>query len=169
MAQESISITTSRGRGSKNRLTAAYNEVVTFSRRYTLGAVAGAVLLLVILVAVAAPLLAPFHPTGDADFLHRNAEPSSEHLLGTDSIGRDLLSRVIHGARISLFVAFMAVLIGDGIGLIWGVASGYLGGRLDIYSQRFLELSGRRYQLRSVPENGGNGRGAKRTARYPGQ
>ena len=140
MAQESISITTSRRRGSKNRLTAAYHETVSFGRRYPVGAVAGVVLLLVILIAIAAPLLAPFHPTDDADFLHRNAEPSSEHLFGTDSIGRDVLSRVIHGARISLFVAFMAVLIGDGIGLVWGVASGYLGGRLDIYSQRFLEL-----------------------------
>ena len=146
MAQESESINTSQeqmaglGLASKSRLTAAGNEATRFLREYKVGAVAGIVLALVIFMAVAAPLLAPFHPTDDADFLHRNAAPSSGHVLGTDAIGRDVLSRVIHGARISLFVAFMAVLIGDGIGLVWGVASGYLGGRLDMYSQRVLEL-----------------------------
>ena len=111
-----------------------------FGRRYPVGAVAGLVLLGVIITALAAPLLAPYHPINDADFLARNKEPSGPHVLGTDSIGRDVLSRVIYGARISLFVAFLAVLIGDGAGLIWGVSTGYLGGKFDIYSQRVLEL-----------------------------
>ena len=146
MAQEGKGITTSQdqisgiGSRSESRLNAARLEATKFTRQYKVGTIAGIVLVLVIFMAVAAPLLAPYHPTNDADFLHLNAEPSSEHVLGTDSIGRDVLSRVIHGARISLFVAFMAVLIGDGIGLVWGVASGYLGGRLDMYSQRLLEL-----------------------------
>ena len=60
--------------------------------------------------------------------------------MGTDDIGRDLYSRVVHGARISLFVALVAVLVGDFLGAAWGVAAGYIGGRFDIYSQRFLEL-----------------------------
>jgi ABC-type dipeptide/oligopeptide/nickel transport system permease subunit len=61
-------------------------------------------------------------------------------LLGTDEIGRDFLSRIIYGTRISLFVSFMAVLLGDGVGLVWGTASGYLGGKFDIIGQRFLDL-----------------------------
>lgn len=146
MAQERGSFTTSQeqlvslGKGLNERLTAVGTESVTFFRRYPVGAISGIVLILVIFIAVFAPFIAPFHPTDDADFLQRNAEPSSSHWFGTDSIGRDVLSRVIHGARVSLFVAFMAVLIGDGIGLVWGVSSGYLGGKLDLYSQRILEL-----------------------------
>lgn len=107
---------------------------------YPVGAFGGIVLALLVIMALTAPILAPFDPIYDADFLHRSAAPSINHLLGTDSVGRDVLSRVIHGARISLFVAFMSVMIGDGIGLVLGVASGYLGGRLDLYSQRILEL-----------------------------
>ena len=146
MEQETDILTASQrrlaaqGTGLTGQLNAAKFEAVSFLRKYPVGAIGGIVLMLVIFMAIAAPLLAPYHPTDDPDFLHRNAEPSQSHIFGTDSIGRDVLSRVIHGARISLFVAFMAVLIGDGLGLIWGVASGYLGGKLDIYSQRLLEL-----------------------------
>jgi ABC-type dipeptide/oligopeptide/nickel transport system permease subunit len=124
----------------RNVATHSAGGVGTFGRRYPVGGVSGLVLLTIIILALAASAVAPYHPTDDADFLSRNKEPSQTYVLGTDSIGRDMLSRVIHGARISLFVAFMAVLLGDGVGLIWGVATGYLGGRFDIYSQRFLEL-----------------------------
>ncbi|MDP3064098.1 MAG: ABC transporter permease [Chloroflexota bacterium] len=66
--------------------------------------------------------------------------PSLVHPLGTDLLGRDVLSRIIHGTRITLLVAFVAVVIGDGIGFTWGIVSGYVGGAVDTYSQRVLEV-----------------------------
>ena len=92
------------------------------------------------LVAIFAPAVATHHPTQEADFKALREPPSPAHWLGTDDIGRDLYSRIVHGARISLFVALIAVLVGDLIGAAWGVATGYIGGRFDMYSQRFLEL-----------------------------
>lgn len=90
----------SLGKGLNQWLTAVGTESVTFFRRHPVGAIGGIVLILVIFRAVFASFLVPYHPTDDADFLNRNAEPSSSHVLGTDSIGRDVVSRVIHGARI---------------------------------------------------------------------
>ena len=114
--------------------------IVNFSQRNPVGALSGLAILAIVFVAVFAPYVATHHPTEYADFSALREAPGSAHWMGTDDIGRDLYSRVVHGARISLFVAMVAVLVGDLIGAAWGVASGYIGGRLDIYSQRFLEL-----------------------------
>ena len=97
-------------------------------------------IIVIIAVAVFAPFVTTHDPILDADFSALRAEPSGAHWMGTDDIGRDLYSRIIYGARVSLFVAFMAVMVGDLLGAAWGVATGYIGGRFDIYSQRFLEL-----------------------------
>jgi peptide/nickel transport system permease protein len=120
-------------------------ELVRFSRRNTLAALGGVVGLLIIVVALAAPLLAPYDPL-KADFRHMNKAPTAEHLLGTDQVGRDTLSRVIYGARTSLFVAFSAVILGTTVGSLWGVACGYLRGRFDLVSQRVMEI------LQSFPD-----------------
>ena len=69
-----------------------------------------------------------------------NKPPDAQAWFGTDQVGRDTLSRVIHGARTSLFVAFAAVLLGTTTGSLWGVACGYLGGRFDLVSQRVMEV-----------------------------
>src|SRR5262245_62708845 len=69
-----------------------------------------------------------------------NKAPDSQSLLGTDQVGRDTLSRVIYGARTSLFVAFSAVILGTTVGSLWGVACGYLRGRFDLVSQRVMEI-----------------------------
>lgn len=114
--------------------------IATFTRQNPLAAISGLVLLAVVLVAVAAPLVAPYHPIDDTDYTKIRSGPSMSHILGTDDIGRDVLSRIIYGARVSLFVAFIAVAVGDIFGAAWGIASGYLGGKFDVYSQRFLEL-----------------------------
>jgi peptide/nickel transport system permease protein len=114
-------------------------ELVRFSRRNTLSAVGGLVGIFTIFVALAAPLLAPYDPL-KADFRAMNKPPNAQHVLGTDQVGRDTLSRVIYGARTSLFVAFSAVILGTTVGSLWGVACGYLRGRFDLVSQRLMEI-----------------------------
>jgi peptide/nickel transport system permease protein len=108
-------------------------------RQNWLSAVGGGVALLIVLVALTAPAIAPRDPL-KADFRHMNKPPSAEAFFGTDQVGRDALSRVIYGARTSLFVAFSAVLLGTTVGSLWGVACGYLGGRFDLLSQRVMEI-----------------------------
>ena len=90
----------------------------------------------VVFAAVFAPLIAPYDPLEQN---LRNAklppawyeEGSMEHILGTDNLGRDLLSRLIYGARVSLTVGFVGVLIAGTLGLVFGALAGYLGGRVD--------------------------------------
>ncbi len=110
-----------------------------FAGKQPVGTASGVVLAVIILVAVASPWIAPYNPI-EGHFTAINDPPDSEYLLGTDRVGRDVLSRVVYGARISLLVAFVAVLVGDTLGAMWGIASGYLGGKFDIYSQRIIEL-----------------------------
>jgi peptide/nickel transport system permease protein len=117
----------------------------SFARRSPLSAFWGCVAVTIVIVAVAAPLFAPYEPL-KADFRHMTKSPDALHWFGTDQIGRDTLSRVIYGGRYSLTVAFAAVLFGTTIGAIWGLASGYLGGRFDIISQRLIEF------LQSFPD-----------------
>jgi len=117
----------------------------TLLRQNWLAAVGGVVAFLIVVVALTAPLIAPRDPL-KADFRHMNKPPSAEAFFGTDQVGRDALSRVIYGARTSLFVAFSAVLLGTTVGSLWGVACGYLGGRFDLVSQRIMEI------LQSFPD-----------------
>ena len=114
-------------------------ELVRFSRRNTLAALGGLVGLVIIVVALGAPLLAPRDPL-KADFRRMTRPPDAQSLFGTDQVGRDTLSRVIYGARTSLFVAFASVILGTTVGSLWGVACGYLRGRFDLVSQRIMEI-----------------------------
>ena len=91
------------------------------------------------LVAVFADHVAPYDPLVGNYRAIRQA-PSVLHLMGTDDGGRDVLSRIIFGARISLYVGFASVAVGDLLGLLWGLTSGYIGGRFDLISQRLLEV-----------------------------
>lgn len=95
-------------------------------------------ILLLILSALFAPILAPYDPTR-GDFNHTLEAPSPKFLLGTDNLGRDILSRVIYGARISLLVGIMAVGIGTTHGTVWGLLSGYIGGKFDLVVQRIMD------------------------------
>jgi len=113
--------------------------MLSLLRQNWLSAAGGIVALLIVLVALAAPLIAPRDPL-KADFRHMNKPPSAEAYFGTDQVGRDALSRVIYGARTSLFVAFSAVILGTTVGSLWGVACGYLRGRFDLVSQRIMEI-----------------------------
>lgn len=102
------------------------------------------VLLLLIISAVAAPLIAPYDPfvsqvkeNGEYDVL---ADPSSTYVIGTDSLGRDLLSRIIYGGRVSLSVAFVAVLIATITGVILGIVAGYYGKWVDTIIMRITDI-----------------------------
>jgi ABC-type dipeptide/oligopeptide/nickel transport system permease subunit len=110
-----------------------------FVRSSPLGAGCAVFLVLVVLVAIFADQLAPYDPLHASYGAIRQA-PSPDHLLGTDHLGRDALSRLIHGARITLLVSLSSVLIGDSIGFLWGLISGYLGRRFDMISQRVLDV-----------------------------
>lgn len=110
-----------------------------FVRASPIGTVAALFLVGICLMGIFADVLAPYNPLA-TDFAATRQAPSAQYLLGTDYLGRDLLSRIIHGARVTLLVAITSVLIGDTIGFTWGVASGYLGGRFDMISQRILDI-----------------------------
>jgi ABC-type dipeptide/oligopeptide/nickel transport system permease subunit len=114
-------------------------ELGLFARRNPLSMVGGLVGLAIILAALLAPWIAPRDPL-KANFARMNKPPDAQAYFGTDQVGRDSLSRVIYGARTSLFVAFAAVLLGTTTGSLWGVACGYLGGRFDLVSQRIMEV-----------------------------
>ena len=118
---------------------AVVRELVLFARRNPLSVVGALVGLAIILIAIFAPWIAPRDPL-KANFTRMNKAPDAQAYFGTDQVGRDTLSRVIHGARTSLFVAFAAVLLGTTTGSLWGVACGYLGGRFDLVSQRIMEV-----------------------------
>jgi peptide/nickel transport system permease protein len=117
----------------------ALRELGGFARRNKLSLAGGLVGLLVILIALTAPWVAPRDPL-KADFRRMNKAPDTQAFFGTDQVGRDCLSRVMYGARTSLFVAFSAVLLGTTVGSLWGVSCGYLGGRFDLVSQRIMEV-----------------------------
>ena len=75
-----------------------------------------------------------------AYFTELRKPPSTTYLLGTDYIGRDVLSRIIFGSRVTLIVAFVSIGIGSGLGIIWGIVTGYLSGKFDLITQRFLDV-----------------------------
>jgi len=103
-------------------------------------AMVGAIILFVlILCAIFAPYIAPY------SYSFQNLDlgaspPSSDHLLGTDILGRDLLSRILYGARISLMVGFVATGVALVIGVSWGIVAGYFGGRIDSVMMRIVDV-----------------------------
>jgi ABC-type dipeptide/oligopeptide/nickel transport system permease subunit len=91
-----------------------------------------------VVVALAAPLLAPHDPNAQ-DTANRLQEPTKEHPLGLDDLGRDVLSRIIYGTRVSLSLAFLSVTVAVIVGTAYGAAAGYFGGRLDSVMMRFVD------------------------------
>jgi peptide/nickel transport system permease protein len=110
-----------------------------FGRRRPLGAIGAVVIVVMLLVAGLAPVISPYDPVA-IDFGGMLARPSSAHWLGTDSFGRDVLSRLVHGSRTALLVGFGASILGAAIGAILGVGSAYFGGRVDLYVQRVMDI-----------------------------
>lgn len=109
-----------------------------FVRRYPLGALGGVILLVMILTAIFAPLLAPHDPQATSVAL-QYARPGSALILGGDQLGRDVLSRLIYGTRISLYVGLLSVGIGVTAGTLIGILSAYVGGAVDLVVQRLVD------------------------------
>ena len=103
-------------------------------------AMVGAIILIFLIgCAILAPVIAPYsYSFQDLDL--GASPPSSEHLLGTDILGRDLLSRILYGARISLLVGFVATGVALVIGVSWGIVAGYFGGRVDQVMMRIVDV-----------------------------
>ena len=117
----------------------ALETVGNFIRKKPLGA-AGAVIILVMLAAaVLARPLAPYDPYL-ADYGAQFARPSAEHWFGTDEFGRDVLTRILYGAQIALFVGFTASLAGCTIGGLLGAVSAFLGGKVDLLLERLMDV-----------------------------
>ena len=107
-------------------------------REHPLGAFGAAILLVLILVSIFADSLAPFR-FSEINLDNRLAEPSGQHPLGTDQLGRDFLSRLIHGARLSLFVGLTATVLHVVVATLIGGTAGFVGGRFDLVVQRFVD------------------------------
>jgi peptide/nickel transport system permease protein len=105
----------------------------------TAGMVAAGFLLTVSLLAVLAPVVAPYGPNA-ADLLHPSAGPSSSHLLGTDELGRDLLSRLFWGARSGLLGPLIVIAIATAVAIPLAAIAGWLGGAVDLIVGRVLDL-----------------------------
>jgi peptide/nickel transport system permease protein len=110
-----------------------------FIRKKPLGAAGGAVMLVIFFTAVFADLVATHDPIA-TDAAHTLARPTGDHWLGSDHLGRDIYSRIVHGARISLIVGVASTLLGSVLGGIIGLLSGYVGGKTDLIVQRILDI-----------------------------
>lgn len=103
--------------------------------------IAASVIVALILVAIFAPQISPWDPTRpDRAVSFRASPPSAEHWLGTDRAGRDVLSRLIYGARVSLGVGFGSQLLSLFFGIVFGLMAGYFGGWIDILISRLIEI-----------------------------
>jgi peptide/nickel transport system permease protein len=110
-----------------------------FCRRKPLGAAGGAIMLVVVLTAIFADQLQTYDPIA-TDAAQSLAPPSREHWLGSDHLGRDIYSRIVHGARVSLAVGLASMVLGSALGGVLGLLSGYAGGRTDLTVQRLLDI-----------------------------
>jgi peptide/nickel transport system permease protein len=116
-----------------------WSRVLRLCRRQPLGTFGMALVLIVAFTGVFAEELAPYNPTAN-DFGAMTEAPSWTHLLGTDQFGRDLLSRIIFGARTALIVGLSSAFVGGSFGLVLGVGSAYFGGMIDMIMQRVFDV-----------------------------
>ena len=129
--------------GNDNRVTsllaAARKMSSGFWTNSPIGYIAGVFLLVFLLIGIFADFISPYGPL-EAHYDAMKQPPTGEYWMGTDHLGRDLLSRVMHGTRVTMIVAFVAIFIADTIGLAWGIISGYTGGKFDLFSQRINDV-----------------------------
>jgi peptide/nickel transport system permease protein len=117
----------------------SWGKLAYLARRHLLGAIGLAIMSLFVLTAIFADLVCRYDPL-TVDAAHALARPSWQHWMGTDSFGRDVWSRIIHGARISLAVGLGSTALGATFGVIIGLTSGYLSGWVDLIFQRVTDI-----------------------------
>lgn len=119
--------------------TGSWRKLAFLARRHLLGAVGLVIMALFVLTAVFADLIGRYDPL-TVDSMHALVRPSWQHWMGTDSFGRDVWSRIIHGSRISLAVGLGSTALGATFGVMIGLASGYLSGWVDLVFQRVTDI-----------------------------
>jgi peptide/nickel transport system permease protein len=110
-----------------------------FVRKNPLGAAGAVIVIVMMLMAALADFVTVYDPTAN-DFGVMHEAPGAEHWLGTDQYGRDVLTRIIYGARTALLVGFVSAFLGATTGLVLGVGSAYFGGRVDLFFQRVMDV-----------------------------
>jgi peptide/nickel transport system permease protein len=113
--------------------------VTRFFRRKPLGAAGGVLVVIMVITAIFADPLSTHDPIA-TDAATTLASPGPDHWLGTDHLGRDIYSRIVHGTRVSLVVGLMSTLLGSVLGGLIGLVSAYFGGKTDLITQRFLDI-----------------------------
>jgi peptide/nickel transport system permease protein len=116
-------------------------------KRHKVAVIASVLFIFMALACFAAPIVAPYK----FDAIDLNAirqPPSAAHLLGTDDLGRDLLTRILYGGRISMLIGILSALVGTGLGALIGALAGFYGGRLDNILMRFTDLA---YSIPTLP------------------
>lgn len=153
------------GRADQGRLSRTLQAIAKFARRKPLGFICGLMVVFFIIIGDLVPVTInkatstvglgepmPYlvdvlerntsfvYPYDEKDLRNRRAAPSSQHLLGTDSTGQDVFSRLLYGARVAVIVSVMAVLISESIGAFIGIMSGYYGGAVDKFAYRIVDI-----------------------------
>lgn len=134
VAEPTMLVTRTRARSESQFAVAMRRLKRSYTALFGLG-----IVLLLILVAIFADVIAPYSPTNNAPD-QTFQQPNSTHLLGTDQFGRDMLSRIIHGSRVSLAVGLSSVLLAVFVGVPLGVVAGFYGGKLDTLIMRAMDL-----------------------------
>lgn len=113
--------------------------ITSFFYAQPVGTIALAVIVVMLLAGIFAPVVAPYDPL-EIDFASIMAPPNLAHLFGTDPFGRDVLTRIIYGARTAMIIGFLSSFLGCSIGALIGVASAYYGGKVDLIVQRVVDI-----------------------------
>jgi peptide/nickel transport system permease protein len=124
--------------------THGWRRLLFFARRYILGTIGLVIMIAFVLTALFADLISRYDPL-TVDSAHALLRPDAWHWMGTDSFGRDVWARIVHGARISLAVGIGSTALGASIGVVIGLTSGYLAGWVDLVFQRLTDI------LQSLP------------------
>ncbi len=116
-------------------------------KRHKVAVIASVLFILMALACFTAPIIAPY----EFDAINLKAirqPPTAEHWMGTDDLGRDLLTRILYGGRISIMIGILSALVGTGLGALIGALAGYYGGRLDNFLMRFTDIA---YSIPTLP------------------